>query len=428
MRYLRVEVVYRGSQLLVALLLAVCMVLLPAVVVRAQPLHAVLLASDPAAGSVLNHPVTAIKLSFSETFQPTSRSIVVRSPTGIEVQQGSPLMHGLELSMPIRASSPGTYLVTWQVISQDTDPSSGRFVFSITREGGLWVNASGSDTGTMGLVLQTGARVLHFLGYALGFGVLAFLVLVLYPLHITGEEIMRRLWRLVAVGILLLLLAEGVALLAQIATLTTGSLFDPVLLGDVLASSFGRVMAQRLGAAVLLWVIAGSAQQGQRMAIWGAIVLGILLALVDCQASHALSSYIIWLGVPVNVLHILAMGVWIGGLVALVVIWSLPEIRVLRSAITVRFGRLAAIAVVELVLSGLLLVWLHLQRPADLFTTGYGIALTIKLVMFPLPILCAFVSQRVAPSLRIRWWQLELLLLLLVILLASLLVSLPPPV
>ncbi|HYL43112.1 MAG TPA: copper resistance protein CopC [Ktedonobacteraceae bacterium] len=396
--------------------------------VYAHSLHAILLRSDPPDGSVLTRSPTSVHLWFSEPVQLVGEPITVLNPAGASVGLGAVHVRGVELWMTINSSRAGTYLVSWQVISQDTDPTSGRFVFSIGTPGGMWMNTTSSGVSPQGLVLQVTARLLHFSGYALAFGVLAFLQLVLRPLGLARVETMQKwLWRLTSLGILALLCAEPVSLFAQIASLGNGAFFDANFTGDLLASSFGRVLFQRLGAALLLWVLVGIAKQGNGRAVPAALVLGIALAFADDEASHAIRSNPLWLGLLSNAVHIAAMGIWVGGLVALLAIWRLKEVRSRRDEIISLFGRLAAASVAALVLSGAIMAWLHLTRLFDLFTTVYGWALTAKLFLVLAALLVVLVNWRGDKDKRSNWWVIEGIALMSVLVLAGLLVSVAPP-
>lgn len=396
--------------------------------VYAHSLHAILLRSDPPDGSVLTRSPTSVHLWFSEPVQLVGEPITVLNPAGASVGLGAVHVRGVELWMTINSSRAGTYLVSWQVISQDTDPTSGRFVFSVGTPGGMWMSTTSSGVSPQGLLLQVIARLLHFSGYALAFGVLAFLQLVLRPLGLARVETMQKwLWRLTSLGILALLCAEPVSLFAQIASLGNGAFFDANFTGDLLASSFGRVLFQRLGAALLLWVLVGIAKQGNGRAVPAALVLGIVLAFVDGEASHATSSNPLWLGLLSNAVHIAAMGIWVGGLVALLAIWRSKEVRSRRDVIINLFGRLAAVSVGALVLSGAIMAWLHLTRPSDLFTTVYGWALTAKLFLVLAALLVVLVNWRGDKDKHPNWWVIEGIALMGVLVLAGLLVSVAPP-
>ena len=225
----------------------------------------------------------------------------------------------------------------------------------------------------------------------------------------------------------MLLLAEGVGLVAQPVSLGSHSPFDLTFLGAILGTSFGRALALRLGAALTLWILAGIAQQGHRQAVTASLVLGGILALIDSTASHAISSPVIWLALLVTTLHIAAMGTWLGGLIALLALWRLPAAKADRRDLVARFSPLAIASVAELALTGFVLAGLHLLTPADLFTTSYGRILAIKAFALLLPLLFAFLSRQKRQFFQGRWWRLELLSLLGILTLAALLVSLPPP-
>jgi copper transport protein len=411
-----------------ALLLASVVVVLQSKPVQAQQSHASLLRSDPVAGSVLASPPSVVCLWFSEIAQPVGQSIVVLSPTGTATQYGILSIHGAELCTPVKISTAGTYLVDWQVISQDTHPSSGAFIFSVRKVSGPWANSGPSVAGIspLGLCLQVAARLLHMLGYALSFGPFAFCWLVLSFLpSMDKERIAYRLERLVVPGILALVLAEGLALLAQAASMSPGALLNVSLLGDIMATSFGRVLAQRLGAALLLWILVGTIHYNAQRAQVAIVGLGLVLAGIDGEASHALNGNPIWLSLLANAVHIAAMGVWVGGLITLLAIWRLPEMAGWRSLLLLRFGQIATVAVTELILSGVILAGMNLAQPLDLLTTAYGRVLLCKVIVVLMVLLLAFVGRRGPPALQHAWWVREMVGLLGLLLLAALLVSLP---
>lgn len=420
----------RAVMLSAALLLAVCAVLAPSQASRvfAQVFHAVLVHSDPANGSVLAASPSMVQLWFTEPVQLVEPSLTIYGPSGGIVEQETVQEINGEVSVPFKASADGTYLVTWQVISQDTDPISGSFIFSLRHPGGPWSGAVSSNVSPVGQWLQIFAHLLHFWGYALGFGSLVFLSLVVYPLKRSSQDALQEpIWRLVNLSILVLVLAEGVALLAQSASLGTHTLFDPTFLATVLDSRFGRALSLRLGAALALWVLMGIARQGNRQVVNVALILGGMLALVDSIASHAITTPVVWLALMVTALHLAAMGVWLGGLIALLVLWRHKGAVSYRQELVARFSPLALASVVELALTGVLLAGLHLQNLNDLLTTTYGRVLACKILALALPLLFVVLSRRKRSTSPVPWWLLELLALVGMLVLAGALASLPPP-
>ena len=389
--------------------------------------HAVLVASFPNDGALLSAPPPGIHLWFSEPVDPAGPGIIVIGPSGRRIALG-PLHHdGLEVGADFRAAAPGSYLVIWQVTSVDTHPARGRFTFSIGHPSAVPGVAGFGTDASAALALQALARWLHLVGYALGFGPFAFGALALRPLGLERRRAIEgRLDGLVTLGVLLLVLAEPLALVAQTAGLS-GTLWDGDLAGDALSSGFGRVLAQRLGAALALWMLVGARRAGARGSDALILALGLALALIDGQASHAVSSGPPALGLAANALHLAAMGVWIGGLAALIRVWALPELAERRGDLLRRFGRLAFLCVAALSFTGVLMVAIHLGRPSNLGATAYGRTLLVKLAVVAAALALVAAGSHATDARRPRWWAAEGAVLLLALALAGLLVSLAPP-
>lgn len=405
---------------------------LPVLLILTRPAaaHARLVTSFPQDGSLLTARPTSIHLWFSEPVDPVGEAIVVIGPSGNRLALGPLHASGIEMWAAVDARAPGTYLALWQAVSLDTHPVRGRLTFSVGRRSPLtWESTSGAGViPPAGLALAAVARWSHEAGFALGFGPFAFALLVLRPLGRWGvPAVRRRMLQLVTIGILLLLIAEPLALLAQTATFGSGALFDPTIAGDALTTTFGRVLAQHLGAAILLWVLVGTLREGAEAGAWVALGAGLALALVDGQASHAVSSGPLVPGLLANAAHEVAMVVWVGGLAALLLAWRSPELVDLRAALPVRFGRLAAAALATLAVSGALMALIHLARPADLVDTAYGRALAVKTMVALVAGALGLAGTRAQAWGRGRWWTLEVAVLLAALGLAGLLMSLPPP-
>jgi putative copper export protein len=226
------------------------------------------------------------------------------------------------------------------------------------------------------------------------------------------------------------LVAEPLALFGQTGSLGPDAILDPATVSAALDSRFGRVLSERVAAPVALWVLLGLADTGVSWAIPLALPLAWALAVVDGLAAHATSVQPASLGLLLNALHVTAMGLWIGGLIALVSIWPALKQSADGTAckdVVRRFGPLAALSLGILAVTGLAMSILHLTRPADLITTAYGTVLVVKSAVALVALLAALVviiARRVRPR---RWWLLEVVGLVGVLAIAGLLVSLPPP-
>lgn len=408
--------------------------------------HASLIRSDPpdlcnewqnsatdgncASGSILTTSPTAVHLWFSEPVQTVRHGLIIISPSGQQVEQGNIQTENSEISIKLNAAETGTYQVIWQVISSDSHPVIGRFNFSVGHSSPvaqLENNAPTGNASSLGLFLQTLARWLHFLGYALAFGPALFNLAVLSSFRQESEIVQGKLAKLVNWGIACLLLAEPLALLAQNSSLSVSQTFDLDLSGDVLSSSFGRVLGQQIGAAILLWVVLGLTRQKPLITNFIVIGVGVILALVDGQASHAVSSGPLLLGLIANTVHILAMGAWIGGLITLWLVWNTSSLSDKQAIILRRFGRLASVALLWLIASGLVMAYLHLAQFSDLWNSDYGKTLALKLLVLLVVLLFVSFSIFLRKKHSQRGWLLEIAALLVAVMLAGLLVSLPPP-
>lgn len=151
------------------------------------------------------------------------------------------------------------------------------------------------------------------------------------------------------------------------------------------------------------------------------------------------------LGGKVNAVHILAASTWLGTLLVLTLVGirgvarsnALGEQRARLVADLVNsFSPLALTCAAIVAITGLTTAWLHLKRVSALWTTSYGIALIVKLVLVLIVVvLGAWNWRRVRPSLGDegsehtirRSATMELTFAALVLVATSVLVTLPSP-
>src|SRR5437773_2447474 len=373
-----------GRRIAVAVI-AISIALIP----HAASAHALLLQSDPAPGSLVQAAPAAISLVFSEQVTPAGAGIKVFSPSGSQVA-GRVVDAGAVLSASLASAEVGTYVVSWQVLAADTHPSRGAFAFSVGHpsenpySGLLGTGEAGTST-PLGLALQAIARWIHFIGFALTFGVVAY-----------GALIRRgpAPFRLVAAGLVLLIAAEPLALIAQLASLS----FDGDTALAVLGSNFGRLMGLRLGAALLAWTVLATGRS------WPVLVIGAADALLDGASAHAIAG-LPGVGQVLLAAHAAAMGMWVGGMAGFA---QWPDRR---------FGRYALATLATAVLTGLGLAFAHTHFGASLMTSAYGQALMVKVL----------VLGAALAALGVRRHRAELVLATLTAGAAALVAALPPP-
>jgi putative copper export protein len=130
--------------------------------------------------------------------------------------------------------------------------------------------------------------------------------------------------------------------------------------------------------------------------MYAAAVPGVLGAVLLSWSGHAASGTDATLGVAIDVLHGWATAAWLGGLVMLLAL-GLPLLGrmaegprlALGAGIVVRFSSVAVAAVVLLVVTGVYRALAELPSLASLWTTSYGVALLVKLIVFAVMLVLA---------------------------------------
>ena len=96
--------------------------------------HAFLEQASPAVGSSVPVPPPVIALWFTQDLEPAFSGVTVTNEAGqrvdlgnAQIPQGSPA----ELQIGLKPLAPGSYLVSWHVVSVDTHPTEGTFTFEI---------------------------------------------------------------------------------------------------------------------------------------------------------------------------------------------------------------------------------------------------------------------------------------------------------
>ena len=370
-------------------------VALAGVVAEAATAHPRLAGTTPAAGAQLAEAPRTVVIRLTEHSEPVGDGISVTGPDGREVAHGPVIVGPSTLTRAIDARQQGSYVVEWLAVGSDSHPARGAFFFSV----GEPTEAVLPGPARAGRILEVLGRWLSLLGFALGFGV-PFAALL-------SGGMTARLWRLVSAGVVLMIVAEPVALLGQTALLAPSRMFDGQLIEDVLLTSYGHLAALRLGAAIGLWALAGAVRGATTRAQWSIPALGAVVAIIEAGNAHRFDGLPATIAVLLVAVHVAAFAAWIGCIVV-----ALAESRARAVAHT------ASLAAFALVVTGAGLALGHLESVSDLVETGYGLTLGVKIAL----VAVAFALGAAA------WRRAELAAALAVLAAASLLVSLAPPV
>jgi len=322
--------------------------------------HATIIRTAPSDRSVVAQAPRTVEIRWSEAVDLGPDSVRLLDATGGEIDTPKPTRAGGDTATAVlrlpSSLKDGTYVVAWRVTSADSHPVSGAFSFSVGAPSAVVV---ASEPGTAGAAVKVAdgiARGVAFLGFALLIGGAAVLLLL-------GGE--RRGVRWVWTGAALLAGSTLVLLLLQGPYATGGSVLDPSLLWFSLKTRFGEALIVRL------LLTAGFVALVKRGQVTGAAACAVALTLTWTLADHSRTGVQVWLGVPAASLHLLAMGLWLGGLVTLLA-GGVPK------PVVARFSPLALGCFVVLGVTGLYLAWRQSGTPAALPATGFGRLLLIK--------------------------------------------------
>ena len=382
--------------------------------------HAALTGSTPKDGAVVATAPKDITLTFSEQIALSDNSIRVLDPGNkrVDAQKVRDLSDGSTVRYAVDLGSglpDGTYTVAWQAVSADSHPISGAFTFSVGAPSKTAATVPGQEAGG-GLVgaLYDIARYLSYAGFILLVGGAAF-VLGCWQ---RGASV-RPLQRLVVQGWLTLTAATFALLLLRNPYTGSGKLGDAFDLGglqDVLATKTGAALVSRLlllGAAALFIAVLFGAYAKQKTSLdgkdeerdeekakqdltfglsLGGTVVAAGIAGTWALAEHASTGIQPGIAMPVDVLHLLAVATWLGGLTALLV--ALYRAPFIESAAVLRFSRVAFVSVVVLAATGLYQSWRQVGSWSALGGTSYGQLLLVKVGLVAVLVGIAWFSRR----------------------------------
>jgi len=414
--------------------------------------HAEQVRSDPDPGAVLPTPPTRVDVWFTERVTPTVSTIQVsdvnrrRVDTGDAVVDPADVRH---MSVGLQTLPSGRYTVVWtNVAADDGHPSKATFAFTVLgpTTGSVVAAAVPSPlASSAGQLLATATdRAMEIVDVVTGWltiaalflasGGAAFALCCLLPALARAGEVAAACIALLTRRFLLLMAVYGAvgaaaavgSLLAK-AEIATGLPFRNLISADVLGALLtpwsGRMWIAReavllgIAAAALAGVLLqrrGSVAPGGRgpRAILAAIVaLGAVGVVSQALESHVAAGHVAraWpLGAVALSIHLLAVGLWAGGLGCALLLWPAWQRadatvrQALAAGAITRFSALALPSVAAVAVTGAYVAALLLPAPSDLLTSAYGQALVVKTVLFLALILLGTANRRALAALAGR--------------------------
>jgi len=358
--------------------------------------HASLIRESPAFRERLAAAPHEVLLRFDQSVTALPHSVIVLDGAGNNVAASAiavPEKRAIVAHLPKLPRGP--YTVRWEAMSNDGHVVSGVYTFGVRVKAPLVTDAVGAQgpTRTEHLV-----RWAYFLALALLVGGIGFRLLVVRgPLPARSE---RRFYWVAGIGAAAVLEA-GIAAFLLRAEDALQLPFGRFLYGDLSPISGGTrfgaaFITMELGFALVAALLFLAWLTDLRVLLWPAFVLGLVFASGLSLSGHsAADAGHSWLSELADWVHLSAATLWVGGLVqlAFVVYPAAPE---LRRTTFLRFSRLATVLVALLLVAGTYLSILRLPHVHDLWTTGYGHVLLVKLALVALALSWGAVHHFVA--------------------------------
>jgi copper transport protein len=362
----------RGRTLLVAVGLLVGGWLLGAAPADA---HALVVGTNPQAAIRVARAPAELRVAFSEAVRPLGQALTLQGPNG-HVRLG-PVRHpdgrSEVLAATLPALSDGSYIASWRIVSADDGHvEAGSFAFAVGAGSGPVTSPAPPQ---LPPAWQVVGRWLETAGVLLVVGVVtAALTIWRRPGPVGPDEPRYRRLTVVAVAV------AAVGLVWQVAAgaATSGGL-GPGAVGAFLSASPATVRRMVVevvllaATAALVW---WGGQRGRRpglgaLALAAGVVIGLALGAHDAGLTPR------WLFIPLEVVHLLAVGTWIGGLAVL----ALTARRATLNAVR-RFSVRALRAVLVVAVTGLWQGLAQVSSRAALADTDYGRVLAVKAAIF----------------------------------------------
>ena len=360
--------------------------------------HATLRSTTPHFARELQRGPVVIRLHFDQQVRILPGAVKVLDGHGRNFA-GAARADGTNVVALVKSLPAGGYTVRWQAISADSHVVSGVWTFGVRVPAPPVSEAygAGGPTGTEDVV-----RWIWFLGLALTVGALGFRLICL-----RGVAVPRALDRKIAVAAGLgcvVSLQAGIAAFSLRAEDALQLPFGKFLYGDLspmAQTRFGEAfVTMTLGFALVLALVYLAWLLDRVVFLVPAFALSVVfVAGLSLSGHDAVDAGSSWKTEIADWVHISAASLWIGGLATMaVLVWrSAPELR--RPAFA-NFSQLATVLIALVLLAGIYLSIVRLPHLNDLWTTGYGRVLMVKVALVSVALLWgAFHKFVIGPAL-----------------------------
>jgi copper transport protein len=363
--------------------------------------HAYIVKSNPSENEILSTSPDKVSIEFDEMIQASFYSMQVLDMKGNKVSKSNGKINATNakiLETNLKKELPkGVYSINWRIVSSDGHPIDGVIPFQIG-EGSPSKTLLKSKT--IGYVPKLDLIIIRWIQYICGavFVGLGFFYLTVYPREkLQNTAIEKRYKGIMNISYVFLWLSILISLPMQTTIEVNVSwlnAFDVSLLRDMaMKTLFGKVWIVEV---ILLLLLLLTIKRTKKFFWWTTFVLGACLFLAKAITSHAVSTKDLLVAIEFDFLHLLSASVWIGSLVAMVILLPLKreeEGKIIFQQMIRKFFTWGKICVFLLAISGVYLGLKYVPTWHALFNTNYGRVLTIKMVLFIIMLVLAWMNS-----------------------------------
>ncbi|MES1042273.1 copper resistance protein CopC [Peribacillus simplex] len=356
--------------------------------------HATIISSNPSPNEAMDTLPEKISIQFSENIQPAFHSLEVFSQDGDKIQiQDSAISEQSEKVLEARWNGTideGIYYIKWRVVSSDGHPIEGTIPFQFGDSAGLSdqenseVNASFPNS--FNVILQS----LQYICFAALTGILFFRLSLMQDSRLFEASRRTRLYLWLSYAGLAFSIFCSLPLKVTIdAGVGWTDAFKVSYIKEVLnGTNFGSVWIIEILILLLLFLVIYFMLENSLNKSLPYLSFIIIACLMICKAltGHTAAVPNQVLAVLMDFLHLLSMALWLGGLMALLVILpgladrqAVQDKKTFYWSIISRFSKWAFLFVIILIVSGIYSSLQHVPTIHSLFNTTYGQLLLAKI-------------------------------------------------
>ncbi|KRE06844.1 copper transporter [Bacillus sp. Root239] len=337
--------------------------------------HAVLLDASPKEGSQLKQMPDKVSLTFNERLGEGVFNLQVRNDKGELITTKKATMNRTHktISLDVPPSKKGIYTISYSVISADSHPVQGTYVFSIGEKIDQAITNDNSNPGENGKqssfynIAFSLVQTFYYLALLWLVGFVLWKWYVPYQSDQQKQKYKTHVRYLQAGYTIFLLISIGV----QSTTLLKGSSFSQIKTFVIHSAAGWSWMTCILLACVgFLFLLKNK---------WLDFIWAVLLLVATTLNGHAVASDVPVYTMILDFIHLVTASLWAAGLVYLFMIWRKEREQAL--AFLPIFSRIAFVSLMLLILSGVLYTLKLLPDVTALFKTTWGLLLLAKIFM-----------------------------------------------